>query len=161
MRANFKPIGIIHSPHHSVEGMPIQARFAKGVKGSIELREEFIPGLVDLDGFSHLILIYWFHKSQGYNLEVTPFLDNKSHGVFSTRAPKRPNSIGISVVKLLNIDNHVLEIENVDILSGTPLLDIKPYIREFDVHETEKEGWFSAQGNNLQDKKSDGRFCKK
>ncbi len=118
--------------------MPIQSRLAKGAKGRIELKEEFVPGLLDLDGFSHIILVYYFHESKNFELQVEPFLENKKHGVFATRAPKRPNAIGMSVVKLLRIDNNILEVENIDVLDGTPLLDIKPYIPQFDIHQVEK-----------------------
>jgi tRNA-Thr(GGU) m(6)t(6)A37 methyltransferase TsaA len=111
-----------------------------------------------LIGFSHIILIYNFHKSETYELETKPFLDTKKRGVFSTRAPKRPNSIGISVVKLLEIDNNILFIENVDILNETPLLDIKPYIPEFDHHKVEKYGWIGHKIEKLNTVKSDNRF---
>jgi tRNA (adenine37-N6)-methyltransferase len=115
MPVSFKPIGIIHTPFKNKEGMPIQSGGAQGIKGTIVLKKEFEPGLLDLDGFSHIILIYHFHKSYGFELQTIPFIDDKPHGVFSTRAPKRPNPIGISVVRLLNINNNILEIENVDI----------------------------------------------
>jgi len=158
MDITFNQIGIIHTPFKTREGMPIQSAQAKGVKGNIVLNKELIEGLKDLEGFSHIILIYFFHKSHGFELKVTPFLGNKRHGVFSTRAPKRPNSIGISVVHLLNVEENILTIENVDILDGTPLLDIKPYISEFDVHKIEKSGWFEKNSDKLKDIKSDNRF---
>jgi tRNA-Thr(GGU) m(6)t(6)A37 methyltransferase TsaA len=158
MEVKFKPIGTIFSPFKTREGMPIQSSIAQGIKGTIKLKREFIPGVKDLGGFSHVILIYWLHQSTGYNLHVTPFLDDKPHGVFATRAPKRPNPIGISVVRLLEIKDDTLEIENIDILNETPLLDIKPYISRFDVHETNKEGWLSGKENEISNKKSDDRF---
>lgn len=138
--------------------MPIQSRGAKGIKGKIILDEQFTSGLGDLDGFSHIILIYYFHQSIGYELQTTPFLDKKKRGVFSTRAPNRPNPIGISVVKLINIDKNCLYIENVDMLDGTPLLDIKPYVPDFDIFETEKNGWVNNKTDNLKNIKSDNRF---
>ena len=154
----FKSIGTIYTPYKSTAGMPIQPGGAKGVRGSIVLKKKFVKGLLDLEGFSHIYLIYYFHKSHGYKLQVIPFLDNKTHGVFSTRAPKRPNSIGISVVKLISINDNILEIENVDMVAGTPLLDIKPYIPDFDFHEDVKKGWYSDRTNQLNEIKSDTRF---
>jgi tRNA (adenine37-N6)-methyltransferase len=153
-----EPIGTIHTPFKTKEGMPIQSNGAKGIKGQIHLKEEFITGLANLDGFSHIILIYNFHKSTGFELLTTPFLDNTERGVFATRAPKRPNPIGLSVVRLLKIEKNFLYIENVDMLDGTPLLDIKPYIPDFDIHKTEKKGWTDSKTDNLNDTKSDRRF---
>ncbi|RZT96377.1 tRNA-Thr(GGU) m(6)t(6)A37 methyltransferase TsaA [Ancylomarina subtilis] len=153
-----EPIGIIHTPFKTKEGMPIQSKGAKGIKGQIKLKDELVPGLTDLDGFSHVILIYNFHKSKGFDLLATPFLDNHQRGIFATRAPQRPNSIGISVVRLLKIENNILDIENVDMLDGTPLLDIKPYIPDFDIHKTEKNGWTENKTDNLNETKSDSRF---
>ncbi len=158
MKIEFKSIGTIHSNFKNKAGMPIQSIGAKGIKGFIRIKKKYIKGLKDLDGFSHIYLIYYFHKSNGFELHVTPFLDNKPHGVFATRVPKRPNSVGISVVKLLSIKNNILEIENVDIIDGTPLLDIKPYISEFDIHSVEKNGWTNQKTGNLIKTKSDDRF---
>ena len=138
--------------------MPIQPSGAIGVKGSIHLKKKYTKGLSDLDGFSHIYLIYFLHKSRGFNLEVIPFLDDKPHGLFATRAPRRPNNIGISVVKLSNIKENVIEIENVDILNGTPLLDIKPYIPEFDIHEIENKGWAKDVAEKIKNIKADKRF---
>ena len=158
MTITYTPIGIIHSPFNNKEGMPIQSAGAIGIKGTIEIKEEFTDGLEDLDGFSHIILIYSFHKSKGFNLKVKPFLSEKIHGVFSTRAPERPNAIGISAVKLLSIKKNIIEIENVDVLDGTPLLDIKPYIPEFDIHKVDKYGWLENKQFNINETKSDNRF---
>ena len=158
MKITYESIGIIHSPFLKTEGMPIQSAGAIGIKGTIELKRELAGGLKDLDGFSHIILIYSFHKSKGFDLKVMPFLSKKKHGVFSTRAPKRPNAIGISAVKLLRIKKNIVEIENVDILDGTPLLDIKPYIPEFDIHKVEKSGWLENTQFNIKETKSDKRF---
>ena len=158
MSINYEPIGIINTPHKTKEGMPIQSISAKGIKGKIELKEEFMDGLLDLDGFSHIMLIYHFHKSVGYKLQVKPFLDTKLHGVFSTRAPKRPNAIGMSVVKLISVKGNSLDIENIDMIDGTPLLDIKPYVPEFDIHMIEKGGWLENKIGKLDEKKSDDRF---
>jgi len=160
MSISLQPIGTIFTPFKSKEGMPIQSRLAKGIKGRIELKEEFVPGLLDLDGFSHIFLVYYFHESNGFELQVKPFLDDEKHGVFATRAPKRPNAIGMSVVRLLRIDNNILEVENVDMLDGTPLLDIKPYVPQFDDHEVEKWGWVEDKENRMKDIQSDDRFDK-
>jgi len=121
----YKPIGVIRSPFQDVEGVPIQPCGASGVLGTIEMEPHLEPGLKDLSGFSHIILIYHFHASKGYVLEVKPFLDDSLRGVFSTRAPRRPNPIGLSVVRLVAVERCTLRIQDVDVLDGTPLLDIK------------------------------------
>jgi len=158
MKICYKPIGKIRTPFRKIKGMPIQSKGSVGIKGTIELKKEFAKGLLDLDKFSHIYLIYHFHKSKDFDLNVIPFLDNKPHGIFATRAPKRPNQIGISVVKLINIKDNILEIENVDMLDGTPLLDIKPYILQFDIHEIEKNGWFNNKTGYPNETRSDNRF---
>jgi tRNA-Thr(GGU) m(6)t(6)A37 methyltransferase TsaA len=154
----YKSIGTIRSPFKEREDMPIQPCGAVGVAGTVELREEFTEGLKDLDGFSHLILIYHFHLSRGFDLEIEPFLDGAPHGVFSTRAPRRPNPIGLSVVKLVGIKGRTLQIENADIIDGTPLLDIKPYVSAFDGVEDERIGWLSERVKHAEHKRSDERF---
>ncbi len=157
-KISFNSIGIIHSPFKKIEGIPIQPSAAKDIKGTIELREGLIEGLKDLDGFSHIILLYHFHLSKEYSLSVVPFLDDTSHGVFATRAPRRPNSIGLSVVKLLKIEKHILYIENVDVIDGTPLLDIKPYVKEFENLEDLRIGWLSEKTKKTINMKADNRF---
>ncbi len=154
------PIGTIHSPYKDLDGMPIQPIGAKGVKGKIELNKEYEDGLKDLNGFSHIILIYHFHLCNGHSLKVKPFLDTVKRGIFATRAPKRPNPIGISVVRLESIEGNIIHISNVDIVDGTPLLDIKPYIPHFDTNEDEEViiGWFDDKHHEAKDKKSDQRF---
>jgi len=154
----FEQIGTIFTPHETRERMPIQSNGATGIKGEIIINPEYSPGLNDLIDFSHIILIYHFHKSEGFDLETKPFLDTQKRGVFATRAPRRPNAIGISVVKLLAIKENTLYIENVDILNETPLLDIKPYIPEFDNHQVERKGWIENKIKNLNNIKSDNRF---
>lgn len=154
----YKPIGIIHSPYDNTTDMPIQPAAAKGIKGTVEILPQFTDGLKDLNGFSHIILLYHFHLSTGYRLEVKPFLDDNMHGVFATRAPKRPNNIGLSVVKLVRIETSILYIENVDIVNDTPLLDIKPYVPEFKAAENIKIGWLTDSIHKLSVKKSDKRF---
>ena len=134
----YHPIGIIHSPFKDTKGMPIQPIGATGIEGSVILNKEFTEGLKDLEGFSHIILIYHFHLSKGYSLKVKPFLDELTHGVFSTRAPKRPNPLGLSVVELTGIKDNVIFIRDVDIVDGTPVLDIKPCVPEFDFKNVTK-----------------------
>jgi len=158
MKIEFKPIGIIHSPFTQPEGMPIQPSGATGVKGTVEIFEEYREGLKDLSGFSHIILLYHFHRSKGFNLTAVPFMDTQPRGLFATRAPKRPNPIGFSIVKLNTIENEVLYIENVDILEGTPLLDIKPYVPEFDQQINVQTGWLEKMAEKVSNRKSDDRF---
>ena len=138
--------------------MPIQASGALGIKGTVELFTEYSAGLKDIDGFSHIILVYHFHLSRKYALEVKPFLDEETHGVFAMRAPARPNPIGISVVRLLGIEKNILHIEDVDIVDGTPLLDIKPYVPDFDWRKAERIGWLSDKAQRAGKHKSDTRF---
>jgi len=152
------PIGVIHTPFTNLEGMPIQPTGAVGVKGTVEVFEKYYPGLKDLEGFSHIILIYYFHGSSGFNLSVVPFLDSQPRGLFSTRAPKRPNPIGLSVVQLDKIENGILYVQNVDILDSTPLLDIKPYVPEFDAPKKVRIGWLEKARKTALRKKSDDRF---
>ena len=154
----YQPIGIIHSPFESIENTPIQPAGAAGVKGTIEMFPQFAAGLKDLAGFSHIILLYHFHHAQGGALIITPFLDSEPHGVFATRAPKRPNPIGLSVVRLIGVEHNTLHLENVDILSGTPLLDIKPYIPEIDHHPAERIGWLKDVTERFKTARSDKRF---
>jgi tRNA-Thr(GGU) m(6)t(6)A37 methyltransferase TsaA len=155
----FHPIGTIHTPFKTLENMPIQPVGAKGVKATIELKNEFIDGLKDLEQFSHIILLYHFHQSEGYKLKVTPFMDTEERGLFSTRAPRRPNGIGMSIVRLIEIENNILHIEDVDILDGTPLVDIKPFFSQFDNRVEAKSGWLEEKWKERNLKiKSDKRF---
>ncbi len=143
--------------------MPIQPIGAKGIKGTIEIFPEFQEGLRDLDCFSHIILLYHFHLSKEYKLQVQPFLEDEIHGVFATRAPKRPNQIGLSIVRLDKIEKNILHISNVDIIDGTPLLDIKPFIPEFDCFDIDKNikyGWLKNRVEKAYEHKSDERFVK-
>lgn len=154
-----EPIGVINSPWSDPQGMPIQPAGARGVIGTVEVFGSFQPGLADLDGFSHLILLYHFHRSAGYELSVVPFLDTQSRGLFATRAPRRPNPIGLSVVRLCGVDGGTLHIEDVDVLDGTPLLDIKPYVPEFDAAADVRIGWLAAAAGQAPKRTSDGRFA--
>ena len=157
----FKPIGIIHSPFKELVGMPIQPAGAKGIKGTIEIFEEFKEGLKDLEGFSHIVLLFNFHLSEGYKLEVMPFMEDKVRGVFATRAPRRPNQIGMSIVRLEKVEDNILHISNVDIIDGTPLLDIKPFVPKFDcfdIDENEKVGWLKKRVEKVDEHRSNKRF---
>ena len=136
-----RPIGVIHSPHQQAEHTPIQPVYARGIRGRAEILPEYLDGLRDLEGFSHVCLIYWFHKASSPRLVVKPFLDDTPRGVFATRASCRPNPIGFSVVRLVRREENVLHLEDLDILDGTPLLDIKPYVTRFDYRENARCGW--------------------
>jgi len=157
----YKPIGVIHSPFKEPEGTPIQSTVAKDINGSVEVFPEYVGGLKDLEGFSHIILIYHFHLSRKSSLEVKPYMDERTHGVFATRAPSRPNPIGISIVRLIKIKKNILQIRDVDILDGTPLLDIKPYVPEFDTRDIKRTGWLEKRLHRLSISKDDGRFTLK
>ncbi len=159
-KIELETIGTIITPFKKPEGMPIQPTGAKGVKGEIHLKEKYVEGLKDIEGFSHLNIIYYLHLTNGNALTVKPFLDNKPHGVFATRSPKRPNNIGLSTVKLDSIKDNILYISNIDVVSGTPLLDIKPYVPQLyeDTIEDLKIGWFETKYNNAKNKKADTRF---
>jgi tRNA-Thr(GGU) m(6)t(6)A37 methyltransferase TsaA len=150
MKIELTPIGIINSPFKEAEGIPIQSVFATSVKGSVEVYPEYEKGLSDLDGFSHIILLYWFHKSSQYTLTCRPFLDTQERGVFATRAPRRPNPIGFSIVELLKVDGRFLTVGSIDIIDQTPLLDIKPYVPDFDVREQVRTGWYEKAQNKSQ-----------
>jgi len=138
-----EPIGIIHSPHHNKDDCPIQPPYAATTIGTVEIFEKYQEGLKDIETFSHIYLLYQFDRAGEMQLIRPPFLDDESHGVFATRHPCRPNGIGISIVKLTKRDKNILEIEGVDILDKTPLLDIKPYIPRFDAIPSATEGWFA------------------
>jgi tRNA (adenine37-N6)-methyltransferase len=160
MTISYEPIGIIRSPFVGIDNVPIQPAAASGIRGTVEVFAEFAAGLKDLEGFSHIILLYHFHRATQSRLVVIPFLDREPRGVFATRAPTRPNPIGLSIVRLLRVEGNILHIENVDILDGTPLLDIKPYVPEFDQYAAERTGWLGAAGGQVRGKRSDDRFGK-
>ncbi len=153
-----QPIGIIHTPFATPEGMPIQPTGGAEITGRVEVFAEFAAGLKDLNGFSHLILLYLFDRSKGFSLEVTPFMDTEPRGLFATRAPRRPNPIGLSVVRLTRVDKNILSISNVDILDQTPLLDIKPYVPDFDGADTVRTGWLEEARKTVEEQTSDNRF---
>ncbi len=147
----YKPIGIIHTPFKGTEGAPNQPTTGRDIKGVIEIQSEYTQGLNDIEGFSHIILIYHFHLSVGYSLRVKPLGHNHLRGVFATRSPKRPNPIGLSIVRLLKVEGERIYIKDIDIVDGTPLLDIKPYIPD-DSHKVERIGWLSERTNQVRKK---------
>ncbi|MCK4512393.1 tRNA (N6-threonylcarbamoyladenosine(37)-N6)-methyltransferase TrmO [bacterium] len=138
---SFTPIGTIRTPHKRAQDTPVQPAYAEGVAGRVELLPEYAKGLRDLSAFSHIYLIYHLHKAGPPSLKVIPFMQDRHRGVFATRSPRRPNPIGMSLVKLIRIEGNILHVEDVDILDGTPLLDIKPYIFRFDSRENARSGW--------------------
>ncbi len=156
----YKPIGIIHSPFKESKGTPIQPPGAKNIDGTVEIFPEYMEGLKDVEGFSHIILIYHFHLSEVMTLRAKPYMDNKAHGVFAMRGPSRPNPICISIVHLVRLEENILHIQDVDIVDGTPLLDIKPYVPEFDIRKVERIGWLGKNVHKLSTSKDDGRFTK-
>jgi len=156
----YRPIGVVHSPFKEPKGTPIQPAGGKGIDGTVEVFPEYAEGLRDVEGFSHIILIYHFHLSKSLSLKVKPYMENKLRGVFATRAPNRPNPIGISVVRLTKIEGNILHVRDLDVVDGTPLLDIKPYVPEFDVREVNKTGWLEKEVHKLSTSKDDGRFTR-
>ncbi len=158
MEIQYRSIGTIHSPFKDIEGMPIQPAGAANVRGTVEVLPELAEGLRDLEGFSHIILLYHFHRVRETRLVVIPFMDSEPHGIFATRAPKRPNPIGLSIVRLLGIEGNRLYIEGVDVLDGTPLIDIKPYVPEFDRPAVERAGWLERAKGKVRSQRSDDRF---
>jgi tRNA-Thr(GGU) m(6)t(6)A37 methyltransferase TsaA len=143
-----KPIGIIHTPFTESAGTPIQPRMAEGTEGTVEVFEEYIPGLKDIEGFERIWLLFWCHRASPPKLLIKPYMDTKEHGLFTTRAPARPNPIGISCVHLLEVKENILKIADVDMLDDTPLLDIKPYTPRFDCFEVQRSGWLDTVDNH-------------
>ena len=139
-----RPIGVIRSPFTEKEKTPIQASRSQAI-GYVEIYPEFADGLKDIEALSHIYLLYAFHESQGYQLQVKPFLDNQEHGIFASRYPYRPNPIGISIVKLVSRKDNMLTVEGIDTLDGTPLLDIKPYVPDFDLRTDVRAGWYETR----------------
>ena len=141
---SIEAIGVIHTPFNTAKGTPVQTALAAGAEGRVEVFAAFADGLKDLEGFDRVWLLYWFDRAQPARLRVVPYLDDAEHGVFATRAPCRPNPIGISSVRLLRVEGNVLHVGDVDMLDGTPLLDIKPYVPRFDCFEAARCGWLDA-----------------
>jgi tRNA-Thr(GGU) m(6)t(6)A37 methyltransferase TsaA len=155
----YEPIGVIHSPFTRKEGMPIQPKGAEEFSGTVEIFDQYADGLKDLDGFSHIFLIYHFHESKGYSLQTKPFLDDTPRGVFATRAPKRPNPVGVSVVRLNRVEMNILHIQDVDIMVGAALIDIKPFVSEIDNRLGSSSGWLNHKAVQFRVNRSDDRFA--
>jgi tRNA-Thr(GGU) m(6)t(6)A37 methyltransferase TsaA len=155
----YTPIGIIHTPFKKPQGIPIQGALHPDKEGWVEIFSEYCEGLRDVEGFSHLILLFHFHHADGYNLIARPFLDDTPRGVFSIRGPRRPNPIGLTVVQLLKIEDCILHIAGVDMVDGTPLLDIKPYFPDIDAHPDARTGWMGDKLKTIgKGKRADKRF---
>jgi len=154
----YRPIGVIHTSFREPAGTPIQATSFVGSAGHVEIEPALAPGLRDLEAFSHLILLYHLHRVGVAKLTVTPFLDDREHGVFATRAPARPNPIGLSVVRLVGIEGTRLDIEDVDMIDGTPLLDLKPYVPAFDARDDVRVGWYADRLDHVEGTTADDRF---
>jgi tRNA-Thr(GGU) m(6)t(6)A37 methyltransferase TsaA len=154
-----EPIGVIHTPHEQIEGMPVQPAGAAGFTGKAVLKKEYVEGLTDLEGFSHATLIYHFHRTEGHLLTLVPFMDTKPHGVFATRSPKRPNHIGMSTVRILSIEGDTVTFDGADMLNGTPLIDVKPYYPKYDSPPDTKSGWLDTAAHaHCSQVRSDNRF---
>ncbi|MFH1479817.1 MAG: tRNA (N6-threonylcarbamoyladenosine(37)-N6)-methyltransferase TrmO [Pseudomonadota bacterium] len=159
MEFTFKAIGIIETPYTSKTGVPIQGIFDPESEGKAEIFEEYEPGLKDIEGFSHLILLYVFDRSKGYDLICRPYMEDDLHGVFTMRAPRRPAPIGFSVVRLVKREKNILYLAEVDMLDGTPLLDIKPFVPKFDHRENVSVGWMERAFRDAEHRTiSDDRF---
>lgn len=154
----YRPIGVVRSPFRSLEGMPLQAVAAADVHGQIVLAPELVPAVADLNGFSHLYVIAHLHRGAPGGLTVVPFLDETPRGVLATRSPRHPNPIGLSVVRLLAVDGATLEVAGLDLLDGTPVLDIKPYVPAFDAFDAPRTGWLAAAAERVHRLRADARF---
>ncbi len=155
----FSPIGVIRTPFARPEGMPVQPGGARDVPGRVELLPGLAPALADLDGFSHIYLIYVFHASRGFSVSVVPYMDDTPRGLFATRAPRRPNPIGLSVVEVASVEGNVVNVRGVDVLDGTPLLDIKPYAPAFDAPPgAVRSGWMEGRAASVTETRADDRF---
>lgn len=155
-----EPIGFIYTDHLEASGTPIQPTAARESLGKIIIHKELESGLKDLDGFSHIFLLYFFDQVRQSKLLVTPFLDDIERGVFATRAPARPNPIGLSIVQLIKIEDNQITFSGADMLNNTPLLDIKPYVPSFDQQQVERIGWLENSVKRLSATSDDGRFLK-
>jgi tRNA-Thr(GGU) m(6)t(6)A37 methyltransferase TsaA len=154
----YQVIGVVRSPFSAFEGMPLQSVAAADVEGEIEIHPAFAEGLVDLDGFSHVYVIAHLHRGAPGGLTVMPFLDDTRRGIFATRSPRHPNPIGLSVVRLLAVRGATLEVAGLDLLDGTPVLDIKPYVPAFDAFAAERTGWLADAAQRVHEVRADERF---
>ena len=158
MEITLSPIGRLETPFNDITDMPIQPSVLADTRGKAVLDEKFVPGLKDLDGFSHIILLFLLHKISGYQLEVVPFMDTLPHGIFATRSPKRPNRIGMSIVRMESVVGNIVQFKGVDMLNGSPLLDIKPYYSYFDQQTQVRNGWLEGKTLRPENLRSDKRF---
>ena len=158
MEITLQPIGYLETPFNDIADMPIQPSVLADTRGKAVLDEKFAPGLKDLDGFSHIILLFLLHKISGYQLEVVPFMDTLPHGIFATRSPKRPNRIGMSIVRVESVEGNIVHFKGVDMLNGSPLLDIKPYYSYFDQQTQVRNGWLEWKTLRPENLRSDKRF---
>ena len=158
MEITLSPIGRLETPFNDIADMPIQPSVLADTRGKAVLDEKFVPGLKDLDGFSHIILLFLLHKISGYQLEVVPFMDTLPHGIFATRSPKRPNRIGMSIVRVESVVGNIVQFKGVDMLNGSPLLDIKPYYSYFDQQTQVRNGWLEGKTLRPENLRSDKRF---
>ncbi len=156
----YHPIGTVHSPFKEMAGTPIQPIGGKDIEGTVEILPKLAEGLRDLEGFSHIILLVHFNRCDVTRLTVTTFVDDMEHGVFATRAPVRPNHIGMSVVRLDSIEGNILHVRDLDILDGTPVLDIKPHIPRVDCPGADRIGWMEGKDSRIAEKRDDCRFVK-
>ena len=154
----YRPIGYFHSPFREIKGMPVQPIGAAEILGWVEMLPEFEEGLKDLEGFSHVHVLAHLHRINGYDLILKPFLDTETHGVFATRSPKRPNPISLSIMRLDKISENRIFLYGVDLLDGTPVLDIKPFVGDFDRCNADRFGWFTGKTEQAKSLKSDERF---
>jgi tRNA-Thr(GGU) m(6)t(6)A37 methyltransferase TsaA len=155
----YQPIGVIHSPFRQPKGTPIQPSAGKDVEGLVEVFPEYEAGLRDVGGFSHIILVYHFHLAKPGPLQRKPYMDTQDRGVFAMRGPSRPNPIGLSIVRLVKVEENRLIVQDVDIIDGTPLLDIKPYVPAFDARSVTRIGWLEQRVRKLPESRDDGRFA--
>ena len=158
MEITLSPIGRLETPFNDIADMPIQTSVLADTCGKAVLDEKFAPGLKDLDGFSHIILLFLLHKISGSQLEVVPFMDTLPHGIFATRSPKRPNRIGMSIVRMESVVGNIVHFKGVDMLNGSPLLDIKPYYSYFDQQTQVRNGWLEGKTLRPENLRSDKRF---
>ena len=158
MKITFEPIGIVHSPFTDLADMPIQPTGEDAAAGTLEIYPPYCSALTDLDGFSHIYALYFFHKVSSWQPQVIPFLDDQPHGLFATRTPRRPNPIGLSLLEILAVDGCQIKVAGLDILDNTPLLDIKPYIPSFENPQNIRIGWLNGRGEQVKKRKSDHRF---
>ena len=158
MDVTYRAIGVVRSPFTTIEGMPIQPSRAHGAAGTLEIDPEFEAGLKDLEGFSHVLVVCHLHRVSGAELTVVPFLDPEPRGIFATRAPKRPNPISISLLRVASVNGNLIQVLDVDLLDGTPVLDVKPYVPEFDACSDARTGWYASAARKDETVVSDKRF---